>query len=52
MYLRPAADQRIAPLESRQDAAGRWPNRHAYNGKAWVDFEQQGAVERYQWPPG
>jgi hypothetical protein len=44
-------DQRIGRalrwLESRQDAAGRWPNRYAYNGKTWVDFEQQGAPSKW-----
>ena len=44
-------DQRISRalgwLESRQDAAGRWRNRAAYNGMTWVDFEQQGAPSKW-----
>jgi hypothetical protein len=44
-------DQRVSRalgwLESRQDAAGRWPNLSAYNGKTWVDFEQQGAPSKW-----
>jgi hypothetical protein len=44
-------DQRVSRalgwLESRQDASGRWPNRSAYNGKTWVDFEQQGAPSKW-----
>jgi hypothetical protein len=34
-------------LESRQDAAGRWRNRSACNGKTWVDFEEQGAPSKW-----
>jgi hypothetical protein len=26
-----------------QDGSGRWRNRYAYNGKTWIDFEEQGA---------
>jgi hypothetical protein len=44
-------DQRIGRalrwLESRQDAAGRWRNRSAYNGRTWVDFEEQGAPSKW-----
>ncbi|HEY5183998.1 MAG TPA: nitrogen fixation protein NifH [Actinomycetes bacterium] len=34
-------------LESLQDADGRWRNRHAYNGKTWVNFETQGAPSKW-----
>jgi hypothetical protein len=44
-------DQRVSRalgwLESRQDATGRWRNRLAYNGKTWVDFEQQDAPSKW-----
>ncbi|MBI4318091.1 MAG: nitrogen fixation protein NifH, partial [Chloroflexi bacterium] len=36
--LRPALDW----LVGKQDERGRWKNEYAYNGKTWVDFEQQG----------
>ena len=46
-----ARDERLAAalgwLESLQDADGRWPNRHAYNGKTWVDLEAQGQPSRW-----
>jgi hypothetical protein len=39
-----ADDPRLGPalrwLEAGQDAAGRWPNRSAYNGKTWADIER------------
>jgi hypothetical protein len=34
-------------LLSLQDRRGRWPNRYAYNGKTWVDFERQGAPSKW-----
>jgi hypothetical protein len=34
-------------LLSLQDGQGRWPNRYAYNGKTWVDFERQGAPSKW-----
>lgn len=34
-------------LLSLQDRSGRWPNRYAYNGKTWVDFERQGAPSKW-----
>ena len=37
----------LAWLTGRQDAHGRWLNRHAYNGKTWVDFERQGAPSKW-----
>jgi hypothetical protein len=44
-------DPRLWPaidwLLGLQDARGRWPNRYAYNGKTWVDFEQQGRPSRW-----
>ncbi len=41
--LRPALDW----LLSQQDAEGRWPNRYAYHGKTWIDFEKQGAPSKW-----
>lgn len=32
---------------SRQDADGRWRNEYAYNGKTWIDFEQQGRPSKW-----
>ena len=44
-------DERLARtlgwLEGGQDTHGRWPNRYAYNGKTWVDFERQGARSKW-----
>ncbi len=34
-------------LLARQDAAGRWKNQYAYNGKTWVDFERQGKPSKW-----
>ncbi len=31
----------------KQDGDGRWKNEYAYNGKTWVDFEQQGAPSKW-----
>lgn len=39
--------QALAWVEAGQDAAGRWPNRYAYNGKTWVDVEPQGQPSRW-----
>jgi hypothetical protein len=33
--------------EDGQDAAGRWRNRYADNGKTWVDIEAQGRPSRW-----
>src|SRR3970282_2959658 len=33
-------------LLSLQDRRGRWPNRYAYNGKTWGDFQRQGAARQ------
>jgi len=45
------ADPRLAAavewLLSKQDAKGRWRNAYAYNGKTWVDIEQQGRPSRW-----
>jgi len=32
---------------SRQDAHGRWKNQHAYNGKTWVNVEEQGRPSKW-----
>ncbi|HEU4422283.1 MAG TPA: hypothetical protein VFR67_07040 [Pilimelia sp.] len=37
----------LAWLQAGQDPHGRWPNRHAYNGKTWIDFEPQGAPSKW-----
>jgi hypothetical protein len=46
-----ARDPRLAAalrwLVSLADADGRWPNRHAYNGKTWVDVEVQGQPSKW-----
>jgi hypothetical protein len=46
-----ASDPRLLPalpwLLSKQNAEGRWPNRYAYNGKTWVDFEKQGSQSKW-----
>jgi hypothetical protein len=46
-----AHDERLRPaLEwvlSKQDGQGRWRNEYAYNGKTWVDFEQQGQPSKW-----
>lgn len=34
-------------LLSKQDARGRWKNEYAYNGKTWVDFENQGQPSKW-----
>jgi hypothetical protein len=34
-------------LVGKQDAHGHWHNEYAYNGKTWVDFEQQGAPSKW-----
>jgi len=34
-------------IEGGQDAAGRWRNRHAYNGKTWIDIDRQGAPSKW-----
>ena len=34
-------------LLGKQDAHGRWHNEYAYNGKTWVDFEQQGQPSKW-----
>jgi hypothetical protein len=46
-----AADERLRPalrwLLTKQDARGRWKNEYAHNGKTWIDFEQQGAPNKW-----
>jgi hypothetical protein len=46
-----AKDARLQPavtwLLSKQDAAGRWKNQYAYNGKTWVDIEHQGQQSKW-----
>ena len=46
-----AKDAQLHPaitwLLSQQDASGRWRNQHAYNGKTWVDFEQEGQLSKW-----
>lgn len=46
-----ARDTRLQPavtwLLSQQDASGRWTNQSAYNGKTWVDSEQQGRLSKW-----
>jgi hypothetical protein len=37
----------VSWLLSKQDAAGRWRNEYAYNGKTWVDFERQAAPSKW-----
>jgi len=32
---------------SKQDAAGRWRNEYAYNGKGWLDIEPQGQPSKW-----
>ena len=38
----PRLARAVAWVESQQNAHGQWVNRHAYNGKTWVDIEPQG----------
>jgi hypothetical protein len=33
--------------EAAQNRDGRWVNRHAYNGKTWVDVEKQGQPSKW-----
>jgi hypothetical protein len=46
-----ATDERLRPalrwLLTKQDSTGRWRNEYAYNGKTWIDFEQQGTVGKW-----
>ncbi len=46
-----ARDPRLAAalawLVGQQDHAGRWLNRHAYNGRTTVDFERRGEPSRW-----
>ncbi len=46
-----AHDERLAAsydwLLGQQDTDGRWPNRYAYRGKTWVDFEHQGSPSKW-----
>lgn len=46
-----AKDARLARavewLLGRQDARGRWRNQRAYNGKTWVDIEEQGQPSKW-----
>ena len=46
-----ARDPRLTPaidaLLAKQDAAGRWTNRHAYVGKTWGEIERQGATSKW-----
>ncbi len=45
------SDPRLGPavewLLGKQDERGRWRNEYAYNGKTWVDFEQQGQPSKW-----
>jgi hypothetical protein len=34
-------------LVDKQDAAGRWRNEYAYNGKTWVDLDRQGKPSKW-----
>lgn len=34
-------------VAARADAAGRWRNEYAYNGKTWVDVESQGGPSKW-----
>ena len=34
-------------LLGKRDALGRWRNEYAYNGKTWVDFEDQGRPSKW-----
>lgn len=34
-------------LLGKKDQAGRWRNQYTYNGKTWVDFEQQGQISKW-----
>jgi hypothetical protein len=34
-------------LLGQQDPEGRWANRYAYPGKAWVDVERQGSPSKW-----
>ena len=43
----PRAGRAVDWLLGLQDATGRWPNRYAYNGKTWVDFEPQGTPSKW-----
>jgi hypothetical protein len=40
-------ERAVSWLEAQQDAAGRWANRYAYNGKTTVDFERQGDPSKW-----
>jgi len=43
----PRLDHAVAWVLDQQDAAGRWRNRYAYNGKTTVDIERQGAPSKW-----
>ena len=46
-----ARDPRLAgaidAVVAKQDAAGRWKNRYAYNGRTWGDIERQGGPSKW-----
>lgn len=43
----PRLERATTWLLARQDAAGRWRNEYAYNGKTWIDFEPQGRPSKW-----
>jgi hypothetical protein len=47
-YVRdPRVANALTWVESGQDDTGRWPNRHAYNGKVWTTIERQGRPSKW-----
>jgi hypothetical protein len=42
-HLQPA----IEWLLGKQELSGRWKNQYAYNGKTWVDIDQQGQLSKW-----
>ncbi len=43
LFLQPA----IEWLLGKQELSGRWKNQYAYNGKTWVDIDQQGQLSKW-----
>ena len=43
----PRASHALGWLIDQQVSPGRWPNRHAYNGKTTIDIERQGAESKW-----
>ena len=43
----PRLDEAIELVLSKQDAQGRWPMEYSYNGKMWIDVEEEGKPSKW-----